>query len=113
MRQENSNGWESYWQWPGALAERIQQIGHDLVSFVLRRSICGESTRNYGRWFVEAIATIKEDPRKDLRNYWVRRGWPDDASFVSRMREFPIYRRESKKCRMVLMALEKVVFAKL
>lgn len=26
MRQENSNGWESYWQWPAALAERIPQV---------------------------------------------------------------------------------------
>lgn len=26
MRQENSNGLESYWQWPAALAERIPQV---------------------------------------------------------------------------------------
>ena len=78
----------------------------DLCSFVLRRSICGESTRNYGRWFVEAIAAIKDDPREDLRRYWIRRGWPDDAAFVPRLKEFPLYRRESRKCRLVLLALE-------
>ena len=78
----------------------------DLSSFVLRRSICGESTRSYGRWFVEAIAVIKDDPREDLRKYWVRRGWPDDTAFVSRLRDFPLYRRESKKCRLILLSLE-------
>jgi len=26
MRRENSNGWESYWQWPATLAERIPQV---------------------------------------------------------------------------------------
>lgn len=78
----------------------------DLSSFVLRRSICGESTRSYGRWFVEAIAAIKDDPREDLRKYWVRRGWPDDTAFVPRLRDFPLYRRESKKCRLILLSLE-------
>ena len=79
----------------------------DLASFVLRRSICGESTRTYGRWFVEAISAIKGDPREDLRRYWFRRGWPDDAAFVPRLREFALYRREPKKCRLILEALEK------
>jgi len=78
----------------------------DLSSFVLRRSICGESTRSYGRWFVEATAAIKDDPQEDLRKYWVRRGWPDDAAFVPRLIDFPLYRRESRKCRLVLLALE-------
>ncbi len=79
---------------------------HDMSSFVLRRSICGESTRSYGRWFCEAIAAIKDDPREDLSNYWLRRGWPDDASFLTRLVAFPIYRREAKKCRLILEQLE-------
>ena len=78
----------------------------DLSSFVLRRSICGESSRSYGRWFVEAIAAMKDDPQEDLRKYWVRRGWPDDAAFIPRLKQFPLYRRESKKCRLILLALE-------
>lgn len=79
----------------------------DLASFVLRRSICGESTRSYGRWFCEAIAAIKDDPRGDLRKYWIRRGWPDDTTFVARLQEFPIYRREFKKCGLILQRLER------
>lgn len=78
----------------------------DLASFVLRRSVCGDSTRTYGRWFVEAITAIKRDVRGDLRNYWVRRGWPDDASFVDELAHFPIYKREHRKCRLILERLE-------
>lgn len=78
----------------------------DLASFVLRRSVCGESTRAYGRWFCEAIKKIEDSPRDDLRGYWFHRGWPDDEAFIARLQDFPIYRRESKKARLVLMALE-------
>lgn len=78
----------------------------DLASFVLRRSICGESTRSYGKWFVEAITTIGDKPREDLRTYWLRRGWPDDETFADLLEVAPLYRRETKKCRLVLLALE-------
>lgn len=55
----------------------------DLSSFVVRRSVCGESTRNYGRWFCEAAAAIGDNPEKNLQSYWLRRGWPDDRTFVA------------------------------
>ena len=44
--------------------------------------------------------------RADLRSYWLRRGWPDDTTFFARLVDFPIYRRESKKCRLILERLE-------
>ena len=80
----------------------------DLASFVIRRTICGESTRAYGRWFPEAIQTIVTRPSVDLRRYWLDKGWPDDATFVTHLVEFPIYAREKKKCRLLLEALERV-----
>lgn len=79
---------------------------NDLVSFVLRRSICGESTRAYGRWFVEAIAAVKDDPRADLSSYWLARRWPDDKTVRKRISDFAIYRREPRKVRVILEALE-------
>lgn len=79
----------------------------DLESFAIRRSICGESNRSYARWFPEAIFGIRQNPRDDLRQYWFRRGWPDDAAFAARLQDFPIYRRESKKARVLLEALER------
>lgn len=78
----------------------------DLASFVLRRSICGESTRAYGRWFVEAIKAIAASPRSDLQQYWFKRGWPDNAAVRNNLGTFPIYRREPKKLRLMLEAIE-------
>jgi len=79
---------------------------NDLVSFVLRRSICGETTRAYGKWFVEAITTIRGNPRADLQNYWLSRRWPDDTAVRDRLPAFELYRRESTKTRVILEALE-------
>jgi hypothetical protein len=79
---------------------------HDLVSFVLRRSICGETTRTYGKWFVEAITTIRSNPRADLQNCWLSRRWPDDVAVRGRLPAFELYRRESTKTRVILEALE-------
>ena len=79
----------------------------DLASFVIRRTICGESTRAYGRWFSEAIPTIVTRPSVDLRRYWMEKGWPDDATFIARLAEFPVYVREKKKCRLLLERLER------
>ena len=78
----------------------------DLVSFVLRRSICGETTRTYGKWFVEAITAIHNNPRADLQAYWLSRRWPDDATVLTRLPTFELYRRESIKSRVILEALE-------
>jgi uncharacterized protein with ParB-like and HNH nuclease domain len=78
----------------------------DLESFIIRRTACGESTRGYGRWFTGAIRAIEENPRDDLRNYWLQHGWPDDRAFVSALQAFVLYTREPKKCRLILEALE-------
>ena len=79
----------------------------DLVSFVMRRSICGETTRQYARWFVEAIRELTdEDPRGSLQRYLGRRGWPGDVDFVRAAEVFPIYQREFGKARLALEALE-------
>ena len=78
----------------------------DLVSFVLRRSICGESTRAYGKWFVEAITMVRSNPRADLQAYWLARRWPDDTAVRERLPGFELYRREPTKARIILEGLE-------
>jgi len=78
----------------------------DLAGFVIRRSICGESTRSYARWFCGAAKSIGTSPQEDLRKEWLARGWPDDETFKARLVEFALYRRERSKCRLVLEALE-------
>ena len=86
--------------------EDLLGILSDFISFVVRRSFCGESTRTYGRWFCEAIGVIGETPRADLQSYFAHRGWPDDEAFIQHAKEFPAYRRESKKVRLILEAVE-------
>lgn len=91
----------------GALAkEVILGCLDDLASFILRRTICGESTRAYGLWFAEAVRAIGTDPREDLKKYWLKRGWPDDAAFIGGIETFPVYRRERAKCLLMLRCLE-------
>ena len=79
----------------------------DLVSFLLRRSLCGESTRQYSKWLVEAIETISpEDLRVSLQRYYARRGWPGDKPFIEAITTLPIYLREPGKARLILEGLE-------
>lgn len=79
----------------------------DLVSFLLRRSLCGETTRQYAKWLVEAIGTVSiEDPRGSLQRYYARRGWPSDAAFIDAAATVPLYQREPVKARLMLEGLE-------
>ncbi|MEL7499014.1 MAG: DUF4268 domain-containing protein [Planctomycetota bacterium] len=79
---------------------------NDLCSFVIRRAICEESTRSYGKIFSDAIGAIKEDPTEDLRKYWASKRWPDDKTFGERLQSFSIYRREPQKLFLILQRLE-------
>jgi hypothetical protein len=88
-------------------AEELVGCIADIESFVIRRSICGESTRGYSEMFPAAIKAIGESPRVDLQAYWLRRGWPDDGTFVSRLAEFNLYRREPHKGQLMLEELER------
>jgi len=87
--------------------DELDECLRDLCSFVIRRTICGEQNRGYGTWFAEAIQTMGAHPSVDLRRYWIEKGWPDDATFIARLTEFPIYLGENKKCRLFLERLER------
>ncbi len=79
----------------------------DLAGFVIRRSVCGESTRGYGRFFPSVIKALRVNPREELRTVLLNEGWPDDTAFVAHLVEFPIYKRERNKCRLLLETLER------
>jgi hypothetical protein len=81
----------------------------DIASFVLRRTVCGESTRAYNRWFPDAINSIGANVRDDLRKYWLEKGWPDDRAFLARLQDFDLYRREPRKGRLILESLEESI----
>jgi uncharacterized protein with ParB-like and HNH nuclease domain len=71
------------------LAEAVQM----LRGFILRRFICGESSRGYGQMLVRAIPQEAGDRVTALERYLVQRGWPDDRRFETAFVEFPLYER--------------------
>jgi uncharacterized protein with ParB-like and HNH nuclease domain len=71
------------------LAHAIQMFR----GFILRRFICGESSRGYGQMFVRALAKDEGKPAKALETYLLERGWPDDYQFQAAFTAFPLYQR--------------------
>lgn len=72
---------------------QIAQCVEMLRGFILRRFVCGESSRGYGQMFVRALAKDVGDPVAALEAYLLERGWPDDHQFQSAFVEFPLYQR--------------------
>jgi len=64
-----------------------------LRGFILRRFVCGESSRGYGQMFVRALGKDSGEPFKALESYLLDRGWPDDQQFKRAFVEFPLYDR--------------------
>ncbi len=87
--------------------EELLGCFRDIASFVIRRAICGESTRGYGRLFPDAIRALHVNARQDLQHFLLENRWPDDASFLPALVEFPLYKRARNKCRLLLEKLER------
>lgn len=86
------------------------QLAHaiDLVaSFILRRFVCGEQSRPYGRWFVSACAGLANDSIEEVRAFLVGKGFPDDARFKSQFVHANLY--GSRYGRAVLEDLEMAI----
>lgn len=74
-------------------SEKLAHSIEMLRGFILRRFICGESSRGYGQMFVRALASNQGDPVKALEIYLLGRGWPDKIRFENAFIEFPLYQR--------------------
>jgi len=74
-------------------AEQVAQGIEMLRGFIMRRFVCGESSRGYGQMFVRALGKDKGDPVKTLETYLLDRGWPDDHQFEAAFVDFPLYQR--------------------
>lgn len=73
-----------------------KQLAHciDMLrGFILRRFVCGESSRGYGQMFLRALGKDASDPVEALKTYLLDRGWPDDHAFQAAFVEFPLYQR--------------------
>jgi uncharacterized protein with ParB-like and HNH nuclease domain len=74
-------------------SEQLARCIEMLRGFILRRFVCGESSRGYGQMFVRALAKDDGDPARALEAYLLDRGWPDDQQFVRAFVTFPLYER--------------------
>jgi hypothetical protein len=80
-----------------------------IASFVLRRFVCGLSSRGYSTWFVAACRELG-DPARTVIAFLQAKGWPSDDDFRAKFVRFNLY--QSKYDRAVLGALELAVQAK-
>jgi hypothetical protein len=89
---------------------------NDIVSYIVRRAVCGLTAKNYNNWFMSVLRQwIKGEPtRAALRdllasspNSPVAR-WPDDDEFAHAFLTAPMYygNLDAGRCRMLLTELE-------
>jgi hypothetical protein len=71
--------------------QALQTLVETLCGFILRRFICQESSRGYGRLFVGTCSALGEDPVGDLRSYLEDRGYPETRRFREALVTFPLY----------------------
>ena len=75
-----------------------------LSGFIMRRFICGESSRGYGQLFVKACDVLSGNLLVALRSYLESKGWPDLGRFKVAFLNFNLYQRGYG--RVILEALE-------
>ncbi len=64
-----------------------------MSGFILRRFICGESSRGYGQLFVKACDILAGNLLVALRSYLESKGWPDVDRFKAALLNFNLYQR--------------------
>lgn len=85
----------------------LMQAVSDLESYVVRRAVCGYTTKNYNRVFMRLLEIFQEepDPAQSLRSYLQKLGghsqcWPSDQEFRDAWLSRPVYKemRVGKVC---------------
>ena len=88
---------------------------NDIVSYIVRRAVCGLTPKNYNNWFMSVLRQwIKGDPsRQALKDLLTSSSsdvakWPDDAEFEHAIQTAPTYlgNLDTGRCRMLLTELE-------
>ncbi|EIM04279.1 DUF262 domain-containing HNH endonuclease family protein [Rhodanobacter denitrificans] len=88
----------------------------DVVSYIVRRAVCGLTPKNYNNWFMSVLRQwIKGDmTRQALKKLLASSPsspaarWPDDAEFTHAIQTAPTYygNLDPARCRMLLTELE-------
>ncbi len=99
-----------------ALSEaELEDMLIDLESYLVRRLVCGLTTKNYNNVFISLLRNLKKADHLDrltLRNLLVgltgdSARWPDDREFQSAWLSNPVYQKYKDRTR-VVMVLEAV-----
>lgn len=100
---------------PGARPE-LRRLVKDVESFLVRRMICGLTTKNYNRLFLDMVRACRQGDSfsaaagrvflQKAEGDSVR--WPDNTELREAMLDRPLYRKLSQsKLRMLLLAFER------
>jgi hypothetical protein len=90
----------------GTMTEQHLVRSVELLSgFILRRYICGENSRPYGRWFATACRELVDAPLENLERFLISKGFPQDGRFKEAFVRFPLY--GSNYARAILEAIER------
>lgn len=76
----------------GMTDDELVQCLEMLSGFILRRFVCGESSRGYSRWFVSANRALGDQPVEGLKHFLQdNREFPDDKRFQQAFVRFNLY----------------------
>lgn len=98
------------------LRAELRRLVRDVESFLVRRLICGLTTKNYNRLFLEMIRVCRRDGKvsAEAGREFLRKSdgdsvrWPDNKELREALQNLPLYRKLSqKKLRMILLAFER------
>lgn len=88
---------------------------NDIVSYIVRRAVCGLTPKNYNNWFMSVLRQwIKGDTSRQKLKELLGSStskiskWPSDAEFTHAILTFPTYygNLDAGRCRMLLTELE-------
>lgn len=88
---------------------------NDIVSYIVRRAVCGLTSKNYNNVFMSTIRSLAENgiTHESLRNHMAESSsdisrWPTDAEFKKAFRTAPLYpgNLDAPKTRYLLTELE-------
>lgn len=89
---------------------------NDIVSYIVRRAVCGLTPKNYNNWFMSVLRQwIKGEPTREALKDLLASSpnspaarWPEDDEFVHAFQTAPTYygNLDAGRCRMLLTELE-------
>ncbi|HQZ72260.1 MAG TPA: DUF262 domain-containing protein [Anaerolineae bacterium] len=95
--------------------KQIAAVLTDLQSFLVRRMVCQLTAKNYNRFFIDLVATMRSasgSPSEAVRTYLLSSDsdtnrWPDDVEFHAAWLHTPVYNAlVRRRLQMILRALE-------